>query len=51
MSKTAKSTEPASFESAMEELERIVASMESSELSLEASLAAHKRADPQHTKR
>ena len=34
---------PASFESAMDELERIVASMETSELSLEASLAAHKR--------
>lgn len=52
MPKTAKTTAasdaaidsaPASFESAMEELERIVASMESSELSLEASLAAHRR--------
>ena len=48
MSKTAKSTAassttPANFESAMEELEGIVASMETSELSLEASLAAHKR--------
>ena len=44
MSKIAKPAEaPASFESAMAELERIVASMENSELSLEASLAAHKR--------
>ena len=34
---------PASFESAMEELESIVARMESSNLSLEDSLAAHKR--------
>ena len=34
---------PASFEAAMEELERIVSGMESSDLSLEASLAAHKR--------
>jgi exodeoxyribonuclease VII small subunit len=49
MSKNAKpasintSDPPASFESAMDELEKIVGSMESSELSLEASLAAHKR--------
>ncbi len=34
---------PASYEDAMAELERIVADMESSELSLEASLAGHKR--------
>ena len=34
---------PANFESAMEELEKIVARMESGELSLEDSLAAHKR--------
>lgn len=48
MSKTAKppaasNATPTSFESAMEELEGIVTGMESSELSLEASLAAHKR--------
>lgn len=48
MSKTVKppaasNATPTSFESAMEELEGIVTSMESSELSLEASLAAHKR--------
>ena len=34
---------PASFEQAMQELERVVAEMESGELSLEAALAAHKR--------
>jgi exodeoxyribonuclease VII small subunit len=34
---------PANFESAMEELEKIVARMESGDLSLEDSLAAHKR--------
>jgi exodeoxyribonuclease VII small subunit len=47
MSKTSKAAAdqgiPASYEDAMAELERIVADMESSELSLEASLAAHKR--------
>ena len=44
MSKIAKpGSAPSSFESAMGELERIVVSMESSELSLEDSLAAHKR--------
>jgi exodeoxyribonuclease VII small subunit len=35
--------EPADFETAMAELEDIVASMESGELSLEKSLAAHRR--------
>ena len=34
---------PSSFEQAMQELERVVADMESGELSLEAALAAHKR--------
>lgn len=34
---------PASFEAALAELEKIVASMESGQLSLEQSLAAHKR--------
>lgn len=34
---------PANYEDAMAELERIVADMESTEMSLEASLAAHKR--------
>lgn len=42
-SKNDASAMPATFEAAMEELERIVSSMEASELSLEASLAAHKR--------
>jgi exodeoxyribonuclease VII small subunit len=35
--------EPASFEAAMAELEQLVAGMESGQLSLEQSLAAHKR--------
>ena len=47
MPKSAKSTssgsEPASFEAALAELEKLVAGMESGQLSLEASLAAHKR--------
>lgn len=47
MSKSVKSTpagaEPASFEAALAELEKLVASMESGQLSLEQSLAAHKR--------
>ncbi|MBI2316127.1 MAG: exodeoxyribonuclease VII small subunit [Betaproteobacteria bacterium] len=43
MAKTAKPDTPQSFESALAELEKIVASMESGELSLEGSLAAHKR--------
>jgi len=39
----AKAGAPQSFEKALAELERIVARMESGELSLEDSLAAHKR--------
>jgi len=35
--------EPLSFEAALAELEKLVASMESGRLSLEQSLAAHKR--------
>ena len=35
--------EPASFEVALAELEKLVAGMESGQLSLEASIAAHKR--------
>jgi exodeoxyribonuclease VII small subunit len=35
--------EPLSFEAALAELEKLVASMESGQLSLEQSLAAHKR--------
>jgi len=36
-------SEPQSFEAALAELEKLVASMESGQLSLEQSLAAHKR--------
>jgi exodeoxyribonuclease VII small subunit len=43
MSKSAKIEQPASFELALAELEKIVASMESGKLTLEQSLAAHKR--------
>ena len=43
MSKTPRSEAPASFEAALAELEEIVASMESGKLSLEQTLAAHKR--------
>ena len=43
MAKTAKAEQPKSFEEAMEELESIVSSMEAGDLSLEESLAAHKR--------
>jgi exodeoxyribonuclease VII small subunit len=47
MSKTPKpapaSGEPASFEAALAELEKLVAGMESGQLTLEQSLAAHKR--------
>ncbi|KWR78613.1 exodeoxyribonuclease VII small subunit [Cupriavidus sp. IDO] len=39
----AASTPPASYEAAMAELETLVASMESGELPLEASLAAYRR--------
>jgi exodeoxyribonuclease VII small subunit len=38
-----KSEEPTSFEGALAELEKIVASMESGKLSLEQSLEAHRR--------
>lgn len=43
MSKSGKSEPPASFELALGELEKLVSSLESGELSLEGSLAAHKR--------
>jgi len=43
MSKPAKTDPPESFEAALAELEKIVASMESGKLTLEQSLAAHKR--------
>ena len=43
MPKISKSDQPLSFEAALSELETIVTSMESGELSLEQSLAAHKR--------
>lgn len=38
-----KSDQPASFEAALAELEKLVASMEGGELSLERSLEAHRR--------
>ena len=43
MSKPVKTDQPESFEAALAELEKIVASMESGKLTLEQSLAAHKR--------
>ena len=43
MPKTDKTAPPKDFESAIEELERLVAEMESGKLNLEASLAAYKR--------
>lgn len=43
MSKATPSQPPVSFEAALGELEKIVASMESGKLSLEQSLEAHKR--------
>ena len=43
MPKTEKTAAPKDFESAIQELEQIVAEMESGKLSLEASLAAYKR--------
>ncbi len=43
MSKTVKTDAPESFEAALAELEKIVASMETGKLTLEQSLAAHKR--------
>ena len=42
-SRDASAGPPANFEAAIDELEKIVARMESGELSLEDSLAAHKR--------
>ena len=41
--KSSKTDPPESFEAALAELEKIVASMESGKLTLEQSLAAHKR--------
>ncbi|MGZ3254764.1 MAG: exodeoxyribonuclease VII small subunit [Burkholderiaceae bacterium] len=41
--KPASSTQPASFEEAMAELQQLVAKMEAGELPLEASVAAYKR--------
>ena len=43
MSKSAGGDTPASFEAALAELEKLVASMESGKLTLEQSLSAHKR--------
>jgi exodeoxyribonuclease VII small subunit len=43
MPKPARTDQPASFEAALAELEKIVASMESGKLTLEQSLAAHRR--------
>jgi len=43
MSKPSKPTPPKDFESAMQELENLVETMESGDLSLEASLEAYKR--------
>jgi exodeoxyribonuclease VII small subunit len=43
MSKPPRSEAPASFEAALSELEKIVASMESGKLTLEQTLDAHKR--------
>ena len=40
---TSAGSEPLSFEAALAELEKLVADMESGQLSLEQSLAAHKR--------
>ena len=42
-SKSSKADPPETFEAALAELEKIVASMESGKLTLEQSLAAHKR--------
>lgn len=41
--KSPRNAEPANFESAMQELEKIVARMEGGDLSLEQSLEAHRR--------
>jgi len=43
MSKSVRTDQPASFEAALAELEKIVANMESGKLTLEQSLAAHRR--------
>jgi len=43
MPKSSRPDQPMSFEAALSELEKIVASMETGELSLEQSLAAHRR--------
>ena len=43
MATAGKSQDPATFESALAELERIVASMEAGQMPLEQSLAAYKR--------
>ena len=43
MTKSPKSDQPQSFEDALAELEKIVATMESGKLSLEQSLEAHRR--------
>ncbi len=43
MPKPSQGGSPASFEAALAELEKLVSSMESGELSLEGTLAAHKR--------
>ena len=43
MSKSSADAKPLNFEQALAELEKIVARMESGELSLEQSLATHKR--------
>jgi exodeoxyribonuclease VII small subunit len=43
MPKTEKTAKPRDYESALRELEQVVAEMESGKLSLEASLAAYKR--------
>ena len=43
MTKSAKSGQPQSFEDALAELEKVVATMESGKLTLEQSLEAHRR--------
>jgi len=43
MTKSPKSDQPQSFEDALSELEKIVATMESGKLTLEQSLEAHRR--------
>lgn len=43
MTKQTKSNTPPTFEAALAELEKVVASMETAQLSLEQSLAAHRR--------